>query len=577
MRFVLAIVLFVTAFVAIGLGVAQRTIFQGPDHVTAAVDVDGGAPFTVIDGAVLNSHPGTQLISVSGTGTDPVFMAYGRSDDVTAWVGDAPSSTIGYDAETVELTADAQAGTETESPSPAGSDLWIQEFAGEGTLVRKINVPSDVSVLIASDGTKAAPAEVSVTWPLDNSTPWSNPLIIGGIGVLLAGLIVLIWALIHARRRHGPRRKTPKMPKAPKPAQLKPAPKRAAITSEVVPESRGRRRAFVALPLLLVGAVALSACTADGTALPSTTPTASDTAVAEVEPPVVTERQFERIVSEIGESVTAADASLDATAAGVRLAGPALELRTANYTARTADAAVEAVPAFPLGEVEVILPQRLHEWPRVVFATIAATENEKFAGMFVQESPRADYKVHYLMRLTQAPPEVAPIELGASRLGPDNKLLAYTPEQLAAEYGDILMNGDASPYVDHFDPENDLLSQLFGAQYKATRRADLPNATVDFTSAAGDEEPYAFATNDTGAIVAVDLRETETVKPAEAGAALTPKGAVKALSQKQTTTKGIAAEYGMQVLFYVPALTADDQRVRVLGFTQGLVAAAEVP
>lgn len=577
MRFVLAIVLFVTAFVAIGLGVAQRTIFQGPDHVTAAVDVAGDAPFTVVDGAVLNSHPGTQLISVTGTGTDPVFMAYGRTDDVDAWVGDAPASVVGYDAETVELTADAKPGSETESPSPAGSDLWIQEFAGEGTLVRKINVPSDVSVIIASDGTEAAPAEISVTWPLDNSTPWSNPLIIGGIAALLAGLVVMIWALVHARRRHGPRRKTPKMPKAPKPAQLKPAPKRAAITSEVVPESRGRRRAFVALPLLLVGALALTACSADGAALPSATPSSTDAAVAEVEPPVVTERQFSRIVSEIGESVTAADTALDATAAGVRLAGPALELRNANYTARKADGAVAPVAAFPVGEVELTLPQRVHEWPRAVFATISGSDTDKFGAMFVQETPRSDYKVHYLVRLTQSVPEVAPAELGASRLAPDNKLLAYTPEQLAAEYGDILMNGDASPYVEHFDPENDLLREKFGAAYKAQRRADLPTTTVDFASAAGDEEPYAFATNDTGAIVAVDLRETETVRPAEAGAALNPSGAVKALSQKTTTTKGITAEYGMQVLFYVPALTADDQRVRVLGFTQGLVAAAEVP
>lgn len=576
MRFVLAIVLFVTAFVAIGLGVAQRTIFQGPDHVTAAVDVDGDAPFTVLDGAVLNSHPGTQLVSVSGVGTDPVFMAYGRTDDVNAWVGDASSAAIGYDAEAVELTAEVKPGTEAESPSPAGSDLWIQEFTGEGSLVRKINVPSDVSVIIASDGTVAAPAEISVTWPLDNSTPWSSPLIIGGIAALLAGLIVMIWALVHARRRHGPRRKTPKMPKTPKPAQLKPAPKRAAITSEVT-ESRGRRRAFAALPLLLVGAVALSACTADGGALPSATPSATDAAVAEVEPPVVTERQFERIVSEIGESVTAADTALDAKAAGARLAGPALELRAANYTARKADGAIPAVAAFPVGEAELILPQRLPEWPRVVFATVAGSEDDKFAAMFVQETPRAKYKVHYLVRLTQSVPEVAPTELGASRLAPDNKLLAYTPEQLAAEYGDILMKGDESAFVEHFDDENDLLRSTFGAKYKTDRRAELNTATVEFTSAAGDEEPYAFATNDTGAIVAVDLREVETVRPAEAGAAINPKGAVKALSQKQTTTKGITAEYGMQVLFYVPALTADDQRVKVLGFTQGLVAAAEVP
>lgn len=576
MRFVLAIVLFVTAFVAIGLGVAQRTIFQGPDHVTASVDVDGDAPFTIIDGEVLNSHPGAQLVSVTGSGTDAVFVAYGRSDDVDAWVGDASAAVIGYDAETVELTADAQPGSETESPSPAGSDLWIQEFAGEGTLVRKVNVPTDVSLLIATDGTESAPAAISITWPLDNSTPWSSPLILGGIGALLAGLIVLIWALVHARRRHGPRRKTPKMPKPPKPAQLKPAPKRVAITEGAGEVSRGRRRAFAALPLLLVGALALTACSADGEALPSDAPTATDAAVAEVVPPVVTERQFTRIITEIGESVTAADEGRDATLAATRLAGPALELRTANYTARGADGAIAPVAAFPTGEVELVLPQRLHEWPRVVFATIKASETEKFAGMFVQDSPRAQYKVNYLVRLTESVPEVAPAELGASRLAPDNKLLAYTPEQLAAEYGDILMKGDESPYVDHFDAENDLLREKFGATYKAQRRVDLPTASVEFTSAAGVGEPYAIATNDTGAIVVVDLRETETVKPAETGAALNPSGAVKALSQKQTTTKGITADYGMQVLFYVPALTAEDQRVRVLGFTQGLVSAAEV-
>ncbi|AYF98627.1 hypothetical protein [Protaetiibacter intestinalis] len=573
MRFVLAIVLFVVAFVAIGLGVAQRTIFLGPDHLTATVDVDAQAPFTVLDGASLNSHDGRQMISISGSGT--VFMAYGRTDDVQAWVGDASSTAVSYDADTQELVADTIAGSEATSPSPAGSDLWIQEFSGEDELVRNINVPADVSVLIASDGTAAAPGEISVTWPLDNSTPWSSPLIVAGIGALLLGLIALLWALVHARRRHGPRRKTPKMPKPPRPAQLKPAPRRPAIAAGA-PVSRGRRRAFTALPLVLVGVVTLTACSADGSLGPSATPAATDAAVAEVDPPVVTERQFTRIVSEISEAVTAADEARDATAAATRLAGPALALRTANYTARGTDAAIPAVAAFPTGTVELILPQQRHEWPRVVFATVPGDADAEYAGMFVQDSPREQYKVHYLVRLTQSVPEVAPVELGSARLAPDNKLLAYTPDQLAAEYGDILINGDASEFADHFDAENDILREKFGADYKTQRRADLSTATVDFTSQVGDEEPYAFATNDTGAIVAVDLRETETVRPAEAGAAINPSGAVKALSGKTTSTKGISAQYGMQVLFYVPPVTADDQTVRVLGFTQGLVAAAEV-
>jgi hypothetical protein len=99
---------------------------------------------------------------------------------------------------------------------------------------------------------------------------------------------------------------------------------------------------------------------------------------------------------------------------------------------------------------------------------------------------------------------------------------------------------------------------------------------LEYTSAVGTDAPIALAANDTGAIVAVELRETETVKPAETGAAISPTGAVKALAQLQTTTKGVAAEYGIQILFYIPPVTANDPTVQVLGFAQGLVAAREV-
>ncbi len=618
MRFVIAIVLFVTAFVSIGLGVAQRTVFRGPDHLSAAVDVTGGAPFVVIDGATLNANPGAQLVEVSG-GSGPVFMAYGRTDDVDAWLQGEPVARLGYDAETSALViapshdgdgtpapspspstsatpqadetaaadgaatdataaeSDQQPATaETSTASPIGSDLWIQEFEGDGTLVRKVNVPSDVSVLIAADGVGAAPAHVSVTWPLDNSTPWSGPLIVGGIGALLLGLASLVWALLHARRRHGPRRKTPRMPKPPRPAQLKPAPRRAALTPAAPEAARGRRRAFVALPMLLAGALALSACS-DGGAAPAAAPEASATPTVEIDPPVVTKQQFTRIVARTVEAIAKADDGRDATLAATRLAGPALELRTANYTARGADSEIAAVPAVPAGEIGLVLPQQQHQWPRTVFAAVSGADGAEYGLMFVQESPREQYKVHYLIRLTQSIPEVAPIDLGAAPYDPDSKFLAEKPAQLAAEYGDVLITGDSSQFAAHFDPTDDRLRASLGADYKAQRRAELPNAVVDFTSAAGSEAPLALATNDTGAIVAVDLRETETVTPAEQGAAINPKGAVKALSGKTTTTKGIAAQYGMQVLFYVPPATAKDAKVRVLGFTQGLVSASEVP
>ena len=89
--------------------------------------------------------------------------------------------------------------------------------------------------------------------------------------------------------------------------------------------------------------------------------------------------------------------------------------------------------------------------------------------------------------------------------------------------------------------------------------ADIDRAYVD------DEQTVVLTKEDLAAL------------PAETGAAINPKGAVKALSQKLTTTKGLTALYAVQILFYVPPATATDQQVRVLGFSDGLVAASEVP
>ena len=640
MRFVLAIVLFVVAFVSLGLGIAQRTLLQGPDHVTASATVSGGAPFTVIDGDTLGVNPGSQLVELSGAGTLPVFLAYGRSADVRAWLEGSEAVQLDYVAETGELVAgplqplegevepseptpepgdtatpdpsntaapvpsaesddpaaesggvtasDAASDVDTENADatdalddairdddPVGSDLWIQEFAGEGSLVRKINVPRDVSVLIATNGTAAAPSQVAVTWPLDNSTPWSGPLIVGGIGVLLLGLVALIWALVHVRRRHGPRRKSPKMPKMPKPPQLRPARRRAAAPA-TSSAARGRRRAFVVLPLVLMGSVALSACAPDRGTDVVPEPGTTDAVLAEVEPPVVTKQQFSRIVAQTADTVAAADAEGDAELAATRLSGPALALRTAHYTARAADSSLTGLPAFPDGEIRLILPQQQRDWPRAVFTAIESSDGAEYGAMFLQASPREQYKVEYLVRLTQSIPEVAPIDLGASRYRADSKLLAFPPSAIGFEYGDVLINGDTSEFVTHFDLSDDLLNEKLGSAYKEERRNSLAQAKLSYADVAGSGEPIALAANDTGAIVAVDIREAETVKPGEEGAAINPKGAVKALSERATTTKGIVAEYGLQILFYVPPVTAEDQKSRVLGFTDGLVAAREV-
>ncbi len=575
MRFVVAIVLFALALVGIGLGVAQRTILAGPSSVSASVTIDSTAPLTVIDGGTLNTFETTQGITVEGDGD--IMLATGRTPDVLAWVGKASYNRIGYDPEARRLTSELVVGTEFSTPSPAGSDLWAGEYVGTDVLTRNIKVPRDVSVIIASDGTEPAPAQLSITWPLDNSTPWSGPLILGGVIALLIGLGAFLWALVHARRRRGPRRSSLRV-RNPKPPRLKPPKARSGrARTEIEPAvpQRGRRRNVMAVAVLLAVATALSGCAAGG---PVAEPSPEVTDEIEAIPTAVSEAQLSRIVAKVVATIADADEARDAELAAARLDGPALALRAANYAIRNADAAIAAVPPIPT-DVQIALPQQTADWPRTVFTVVSDADatTAPVALVLSQASPREQYKVVYVITLEASLPDVAPAEVGAPQLDPGIKIGVLAPNELALAYGDILLKGEESEYAALFDSENDDLQAEIGFEFKQSRRASLPGtAAIDFSQAEGEAPIVSFATNDTGQIVAVELHDIETVRPVEAGAAIKPSGAVKALSGKTQSTKGIIATYGLQLLFYVPPL-GSDEKIVLLGFSQGLVSAVERP
>ena len=579
MRFVIAIVLFVVAFVSVGFGIAQRTILAGPSSVRSSVTVDGSAPLTLVRPSALHGHAGTQTVTVSGGKT--VFLAAGRETDVRAWIGKTDFTDIGWNAKKLAFTHRTVDGTAKTAPSPTGSDLWVQEYTGSTEMTRKINAPADVALLVASDGRAAAPSTISVTWPLDNSTPWSTPLVVGGIGVLLLGLLAFIWALVHARRRRGPRRTTPKNPKTPRnprPPQLKPGKERKAIEGP----GRGRRRS-AALGLIAAGAVAsvvLSGCTTMAAAKP--TPSSSATAAPKLPPTAVTEQQLSMILTRAETVVATADSKSDATLLGSRMAGPALALRTANYTMRAADSSIAAVDALPTGKVSIALPQQTDTWPRAVFAVVQSAGDAKAAPVAVmlqQSAPRENYKITYATTLELDVPAVAPATVGSQRQPADNKIGILRPDQLAAAYGDTLINGAKSKFAEDFQTDGDKLAAAIGETYKANKKAALPaTATIAYSNAAGTGETIAFGTNDTGQIVAVDDHDVETVTPTEAGAAINPQGSqVKALSGKTSSLKGFVSTYGLQLLFYVPPVSAKGKKIQLLGFAQGLITSTEVP
>jgi hypothetical protein len=622
-RFVLAIVTFVVAAALIGLGIAQRTVWAAPSQLVAQTTVPQNAPFAVIDGKVLNSHPGQQTLLVSGGKKS--FVAYGRTADVKAWLGDQRYAQLSYRLASNALTAkvvtptqdktdsdapaapapntpavtdtptptpaspesDSVSGKRAVGPNPIGSDLWLEQFVGEDAATTKMNVPDSISVIIASDGTAPAPKSVQVVWPLGDSTPWSGPLIVAGGILLVIGLILYLFALRGMRRARGPRRGGggPKMPKLPKSRRYKP-------TGALESPSAGRRsirRRVALLPLALVGTLLFTGCTPQfwpnfGAA---PTPTKTATALAtdipgqgkDAMPPAVTAPQLGDIVTRISTIAAEADSKLNADLIASRFAGPALQERSANYAIRAKKPDAALPQPVPPGPFVLQLPQATDAWPRVVMAVVQ--EAKKAAPLnlvMVQETPRDNYHVEYAITLQADAkvPDLAPATIGASLVPPDSKLLKITPGKLGDAYGDVLMNGAKSKYAELFDETTDGLSSQVGAAYKAKQIADLPKtASLEYTQGEADADPIALATNDSGAVVATSVTETATVKPVEEGAKVGAGSVTAALTGVDESTKGLATTYGYQLLFYVPPADSSD-KIRLLGFTQAPLSAKEL-
>ena len=84
-----------------------------------------------------------------------------------------------------------------------------------------------------------------------------------------------------------------------------------------------------------------------------------------------------------------------------------------------------------------------------------------------------------------------------------------------------------------------------------------------------------MATNDSGAIVWVNPEEVQLHKVQEAGAQVIAGATTAALSGVAQSNTGIESVYGYQLAFYVPP-AGSSEKVRLLGFSQGLVSAREV-
>ncbi|MDH6422849.1 hypothetical protein [Aurantimicrobium minutum] len=591
MRFLIAIGVFAVAAVLLGVGVVQKVFFAGDEYTTLTTTVDTNAPYMVIDGKTLTLHGTNPIITVSGT--KATFVGFGRSEDVAAWIGADDYDVLKYSTKksdfvfgegtthvTEETPKETPALTEATIVTPEGSDLWLGEKAGKSTATLATFLDKDMSAIIAADGKTNAPGNVTISWPLPSRIPFATGFIIGGGILALIGLILYLWALRHDRNSQGPRRRG-RLPKPPKPRALS-MPKPSSLVSALPKGRRGitRGSSFIALGLAGALTLGLSSCSPynSGQGVVEPTPTATQSVEIDGQPPAVSERQLQRILSRISETVTTADETLDAALSGTRLIGPAQEIRAANYSIRKADGSVASLPKLAASPITFTMPQATATWPRQVIAVVQ-NENDPSVPtmglMMIQNSPRDNYHVEYMVTLepNATVPTVAPANVGSALVPPDSKLLLISPDQLSAAYGSVLTQGTDSPYYGLFDFTADTLVTQVGKDYKAQKAASVSeHASLEFSQNAGSGTPLGLATLDSGAIVTVSLNEIETVRPTQAGASVSPEGQAKILSGISTSTSGVESTYGMELAFYVPPLGSKD-KIRLLGYTQGLISA----
>lgn len=605
MRFVWAVAAFFLAAVLIGAGIAQRTIFVGPETEESAISTSDDLAYTLIDGDVLNRLPGAQTLTVTGDGT--IFAAYGRTADMRAWLADTEYNGVELDAgevttEVVDAVPEAvpaepaapsddAATTEPAPRSPIGSDLWLDEFQQDDELIQPLQLPAEMSLLIASDGVEPAPSEISVSWALSNATPWAGPLIAAGSAFLALGVFLYVLAIRHVRRSRGPRRKGPPPLEATQPISVGAAAEHGVISAGPRAKALGRkRRTFAIVPVVAVSALLFSGCSPESWPQMSATPTpsATPTVIPDAQQaPAVTEAQAERILVRVSESVAAADEAKDPALAADRLEGPVLAERATNYTLRNAIADYKAPVAIPASPIEIVLPQAFDGWPRTFMAVVEDASDTTVPPTIMtltQQDAWSEYRVSYLANLEAAVvmPDLAPAWLGATQVQPNSSFLTMAPDQIAAAYSDILNNGEDSEFFAAFDTGGD----RFREQVTANRQSRLDTfnqtgattASLTFEATPGTFSPTALATLESGAIVAVSVNEIDTVLPTneDAEIKLTDNRTVKALTGVEASKTGVSTTFSDQLFFYVPA-QGSSEKIQLLGYNSNLLEAKVLP
>jgi hypothetical protein len=575
-------------------GIGQRTIWAPSETFTASAPADAAAaPLTVIDQKLRTLHGGTVKINIQGDGN--FMLASGRPDDVDAWVGKTAHNTItGVSEDEKSLQVDHADG-DAAAPNPAGSDLWVTNENASGELEYTWTPPADGewTLLLASDGTKPAPASVSMTFPNDTSTPWAVPLMVLGSLLIVAGIVL---ALLAARRKngegdghgsdgHNSDGGSSSYARRARARNAKPAgagsqnegvlnPGTPNGTQNQAPSSSSSKATMVAAAV--AAAVLAGSATAAQAASPSPQPSGSASSPAKeaATVPVLLDAQFRRILEQVSSATDAGDAAKDAAKLAGRVGGPELEIRTQNYKIRSQVGSYE--PRMPVRSTKLLtyVVTSDRNWPRSVLAVTQGEGNVVPQILtLVQQSPRENYKLTETTPL-QPGTTFPNINRGGTETlaASDKSGLLYSGEEAMSGLADRLTSAD-SPFKDKLveGQSSPYIADTLSYQAEVVKSGE--NGNFSFTHKVVPENTVVFRTADGGALVLGRINFGFEGTPKAAGDKLSIGDDAAALAGGKETTTGMVLNFAESMAVYVPPAGSTDP-MKLVAATRGLVGAS---
>lgn len=195
----MAAIVAVIGLALLATGVLRGTVFRPPSTTTATLGAAPAQPVVVSQAGMMGLAGPRLVVTAKSSSTAPVFLGIGRARDVEQYLGKVSRLSLTGENGAGALTT-STLGSEKSLPDPGLVDVWVVSVRGDGTATLTWpDVEGQWALVAATDGTQAAPAELTFTWSGAKPPASGSAFIAIGAVLLICGVVLLIMLASRAK------------------------------------------------------------------------------------------------------------------------------------------------------------------------------------------------------------------------------------------------------------------------------------------------------------------------------------------------------------------------------------------